>query len=90
LKHLPTAIVPTIYDDRLPDDQIGIETEAAFDAARALARLEGLFAGTSTGASLAAAVEVGRAAADEDRPTVIVAVAPDGGSKYLSTGLWGS
>ncbi len=90
LKHMPTAIVPTIYDATLPDRQLGIDTEAAFDYARLLARREGLFAGTSTGAALAGALEVAKGAISEGTPAVIVALAPDGGGKYLSTGLWES
>src|SRR5262245_49798381 len=53
LKHLPTAIVPGIYDPAVPDVQVGVETDDAFDLARELACCEGLFAGASTGASLA-------------------------------------
>ena len=90
LKHMPTAIVPTIYDDRLPDRQIAIETEEAFDAARLLATLEGFFVGTSTGAALEAAIRIGREATANGESAVIVAIAPDNGSKYLSTGLWGT
>lgn len=90
LKHMPTAIVPTIYDESLPDRQLGIDTEASFDLTRLLARREGLFAGTSTGAALAGAITIAQEAAAEGRPAVIVALAPDGGSKYLSTGLWES
>jgi cysteine synthase B len=89
LKHLPTAITPTIYDERLPDRQEAIDTEEAFDLARALARIEGLFVGTSTGAAIAGALRVGADATAEGRPAVIVVIAPDSGSKYLSTGLWG-
>ena len=88
LKHLPSAIVPTIYDERVPDRQIDIETDDAFATARLLARIEGLMAGTSTGASLSAAISIGRELAAQDEPAVIVAVAPDGGARYLSTGLW--
>jgi cysteine synthase B len=88
LKHMPTSIVPAIYDEALPDMQVGVETEEAFDMSRALARLEGLFVGTSTGAALAAAVRIAKELGDNDEPTVIVLVAPDSGSKYLSTGLW--
>jgi cysteine synthase B len=88
LKHLPTAIVPTIYDERVPDRQVEIDTDDAFSTARLLARIEGLMAGTSTGASLAAAISIGRELAAHDEPAVIVAVAPDGGARYLSTGLW--
>jgi cysteine synthase B len=88
LKHLPTAIVPPIYDETVPDRQLAVDTEDAYDLTRALARTEGLFAGTSTGAALAGAARVARQAVAADRPAVIVAIAPDGGARYLSTALW--
>lgn len=88
LKHLPSAIVPGIYDVELPDQQIGVETEEAYEFTRRLAKVEGLFAGTSTGAALAGAAHVARRLAKTGKSGVVVAVAPDGGSKYLSTGLW--
>lgn len=88
LKHMPSAIVPGIYDPMVPDVQIGVETEEAFALTRRLARVEGFFAGASTGAALAAAAQTGRALAARNQPGVIVAVAPDGGGKYLSTGLF--
>jgi cysteine synthase B len=88
LKHLPTAIVPSIYDPSVPDVQVGVETDDAFDVARELACCEGLFAGASTGAALAAALRLGRELGSHGEQAVIVAIAPDGGSKYLSTGLW--
>ena len=89
LKHLPTAITPAIYDDRLPDQQEAVDTDEAYDLARTLARIEGLFVGTSTGAAVAGALRIGVEATSGGRPAVIVAIAPDNGSKYLSTGLWG-
>jgi len=88
LKHLPTAIVPTIYDETVVDRQIGVETETAFDLARELARVEGLFVGTSTGAALAGALTIAQEATANEEFAMIVAVAPDNGSKYLSTELW--
>ena len=57
--------------------------------ARHLARREGLFAGTSTGAAVAGALTLATEAAQAGKPAVIVAIAPDNGAKYLSTGLWG-
>jgi len=89
LKHLPTAITPRIYDESVPDRQIGVDTEEAFDTARALARVEGLFVGSSTGAALVAALRIGAEVSASGQLAVIVAIAPDNGSKYLSTGLWG-
>jgi cysteine synthase B len=88
LKHLPTAIVPPIYDESVPTRQLGIDTEDAYDIARQLARTEGLLVGTSTGASVAGALQAGTEAAASGTPAVIVAIAPDNGSKYLSTELW--
>jgi cysteine synthase B len=88
LKHLPTAIVPGIFDPALPDRIEGIETEEAFDAARALARCEGFFVGSSTGANLAAAARIARQVVDRQESARIVAIGCDGGSRYLTTGLW--
>lgn len=88
LKHLPTAIVPGIWDPALPDEIVGVETEEAFEAARRLARIEGLFVGSSSGANLAAAVRLGRNLADRGEAAEIVVIGCDGGARYLSTGLW--
>ena len=88
LKHLPTAIVPGIYDPSLPDVITGIETEDAFIAARLLARMEGLLAGSSTGANLSMAIGVAQKLAEEGRRGNIVMIGCDSGSRYLSTGLW--
>lgn len=90
LKHLPTAIVPGIFDAALPDRIDGVTTEAAFDAARTLARVEGFFAGSSTGANLAAAARLGEELAQANEPAHIVVIGCDGGSRYLTTGLWES
>ena len=88
LKHLPTAIVPGIFDRSLPDRIDGVDTEEAFEAARLLARVEGYFAGSSTGANLAAGARLARQLAEGGEAACIVAVGCDGGSRYLSTGLW--
>ena len=86
LKHLPTAIVPGIWDESVADEVWGAPTEAAYDLARALARREGLLVGHSCGAVLWA---IERLAA-EVRRGVLVTVFPDGGDRYLSTGLYRS
>jgi cysteine synthase B len=84
LKHMATAIVPGIYDPTLADRHLEVSTEAAHACARRLARDEGLFVGPSSGAALAAALEV----ADEIDAGVIVTVFPDGGDRYLSDRFW--
>lgn len=88
LKHLPTAIVPGIFDPALPDRIEGIDTEDAFAAARTLARVEGFLVGSSTGANLAAAAGIARDLAADGQSARIVVVGCDGGSRYLTTGLW--
>lgn len=88
LKHMPTAIVPSIYDESLADDNIWIETEDAYRMVRRLAREEGLLVGISSGANLVAAREIGRRLAAAGEPGVIVTVLCDGAEKYLSEPFW--
>lgn len=84
LKHLPTAIVPGIWDPSVADEVWGAPTERSYELARAVARHEGLLVGHSCGAALWA---VERLAAEVERG-VVVTVFPDGGDRYLSTGLY--
>jgi cysteine synthase B len=84
LKHLPTAIVPGIYDATLADSIAHIDTERTWTITRALAREAGIFAGPSGGAAVAAAIQVARAAEN----AVVVTILPDDGSKYVSVGLF--
>ena len=86
LKHLPTAIVPQIWDPSLADDVWGCPTEPAYDLARAVARSEGLLVGHSSGAALWAV----RRLAGTIQEGVVVTVFPDSGDRYISTGLYGS
>ena len=86
LKHIPTAIVPKIWDPSLADEIWGCPTEPAYDLARAAARTEGLLVGHSSGAALWAA----RRLAGMIEKGVIVTVFPDSGDRYISTGLYGA
>ena len=88
LKHLPTAIVPGIYDPAVPDRLVGIDTEDAFFHARLLAATEGLFVGSSTGANLSAASRLGAELEANNQSATIVVIACDGVARYLTTGLW--
>src|SRR6267143_723336 len=85
LKHLPTAIVPKIWDASVADEVWGCPTEPAYDLAREVARTEGLLVGHSSGAALWAV----RRLAGTIREGVVVTVFPDSGDRYLSTGLYG-
>ena len=86
LKHMATALVPGIYDAAKIDQTIFVQTEAAEDRVRALAREQGLFVGWSTGAAVVAAERVAAKAANAEGPErpVVVVIAPDGGTRYLS------
>jgi len=88
LKHMPSSIVPGIYDESLADENLGVATEAAYEVARELARTEGILVGHSSGAALWIAREVGRRLCAEGRCGVIVVVFCDGGERYLSGGLY--
>lgn len=87
LKHLPSAIVPGIYDPSLPDDTIFMSTETAYDTVERLVQQEGLLAGASSGAALAASLRVARALAAAHQPAVIVMIFPDAGARYVTEGL---
>ena len=84
LKNMQEAIVPEIYDTGAIDASIAVETEAAFETARAIVLREGIFCGMSSGAAMLAANEIAKSI---DRG-VIVTIFPDRGEKYLSTGLF--
>jgi cysteine synthase B len=84
LKHMETAIRPGIYDDTLADENVGISTERAQALTRRLAREEGLLVGVSSGAALAAALDL----AGRIREGVIVTIFPDSGTRYLTDRFW--
>ena len=88
LKHMGTAIVPAIYNPHLADRELEVETEAAYDMARRLAREEGLLVGISAAAAVVACVKIAREEAAAGRSAVIVTVLPDSAEKYLSERFW--
>ncbi len=85
MKHMPNAIVPGIYDPSLANENLWAPTEASYELARQLAHGEGILVGHSSGAALWGVHETAR------RITrgVVVTVLADGGSRYLSSGLYG-
>ncbi len=87
LKHMPSAIVPEIYDPELANENLWIETERAYEYVRRLAREEGLLTGLSSGAALAACLAVARRI-PPDQSAQIVTVFPDSGNRYLGDRLW--
>jgi len=88
LKHMPTAIVPAIYDDKLADDNVWMETEDAYRMVRRLAREEGLLVGLSSGANLVAARQLATRLIERGERGFIVTILCDGAEKYLSEDFW--
>ncbi|HLH04781.1 MAG TPA: cysteine synthase family protein [Bryobacteraceae bacterium] len=87
-KHMPSSILPGIYDPELADDNLWVETEEACQMARRLAREEGLLVGVSAAANVVAAARVAERLEREGRTGEVVTVLCDGGQKYLSERFW--
>ncbi len=83
LKDLKTQYTPAIWNKELIDEVYYVNPKAADEAARLLALQEALFVGPSSGAIFHVALQMAR----ELSEGVLVAIAPDGGEKYLSTNL---
>ncbi len=88
MKHIPSSIVPKIYDESVLDDTIWMPTEEGWDMAERLAHEEGLMMGHSWGGNVAAALRVGKALAAEGRPGVVVTVLCDRGDRYFLPLKW--
>ncbi|MBV6458631.1 MAG: Cysteine synthase [Fimbriimonadaceae bacterium] len=77
--------VPPLYEPSLVDSVVGVTTENAKEMARRLAREEGIFAGTSTGANVVAALAVAESIVPGSK---VVTLAADSGLKYLNTDVY--
>lgn len=84
LKNMKESYVPGLFDRHILDEVVPVKDEDAFEAARRLAREEGIFAGMSSGAAMAVAMQ----AASAMKEGILVAILPDGGDRYLSTNLF--
>ena len=88
LKHMPTSIVPGIYDAALASENVWLETEDAYRMTKRLAREEGVLVGISAGANVSAAVRVAQRLHRQGKPGVIVTILCDSADKYLSEKFW--
>lgn len=86
LKHLKTSIRPGVLDDSVIDEWVEVSSQDAIATVKSLARREGLFVGTSSGAAVHAAGEL----ASTLEEGLIVTILPDGGERYLRETDWGS
>jgi len=86
LQGIGANFVPEVLDLSVVDEIIPVESDAAFAVTRRLARQEGILAGISSGAAVCAAVQLARR--PEFAGKTIVALLPDSGERYLSTGIF--
>lgn len=78
--------LPAVLDTSVYDEVVTVSTQQAKQTCRQLGVTEGLLCGISSGAALAAACEIGARQGMQDKN--IVVILPDGGERYLSTGLY--
>ena len=88
LKHMPTAIVPPIFDEHLAERNIEMPTERAYAMCKRLAKTQGLLVGISAAAAVAASLDVAEEEARAGREAVIVTILCDAADKYLSERFW--
>ena len=86
IQGIGAGFVPDTLDVNVYDEVIAVSNEDAFLYGRQFARTEGALVGISSGAALAAAVEIARR--PEAKGKTIVALLPDAGDRYLSTELF--
>jgi cysteine synthase B len=86
IRKWPEAYLPKIFDRQRVDRVIEVSAAAAMDMTRLLAASEGLFCGPSAGGTIWAALQLAR----ELRGATLVAIIPDRGDRYISTGVFPS
>lgn len=86
LQGIGAGFIPKILNSDIIDEIITVDTESAYTAARRLGTKVGILVGISSGAALAAAIEVGKRPENKDKN--IILICPDSGERYLSSDLF--
>ncbi|MDD3693640.1 MAG: cysteine synthase A [Oscillospiraceae bacterium] len=86
IQGIGAGFIPDTLDTYIYDEIIAVENEDAFNTARSIAKLEGIFVGISSGAAAWAAAQLAKRA--ENKGKTIVVILPDTGERYLSTPLF--
>jgi S-sulfo-L-cysteine synthase (O-acetyl-L-serine-dependent) len=84
-KHMPSSIIPNIYDETIADENLEIGTEDSYAMLKRLAREEGLLVGISAAAAMLGALRVAKSA---EPGSVVVTIFPDAADRYLSERFW--
>lgn len=88
IQGIGAGFIPEILNTKIYDFIWKVSNEDAFESARNLARWEGIFAGTSSGAAFSAALSYAKRISMTGKKEKIVVLLPDTGERYLSTELW--
>ncbi len=88
LKHIPSSLVPPIYDEGVLDDTIWMPTEEGWDVSEQLATHEALFVGHSSGANVAGALRVAKQLSQQGQRGCVVTVLCDRGDRYFAPLKW--
>ncbi len=86
IQGIGAGFVPSVLDQSVIDEVVAVGNQTAFDTARLTARIEGIPVGISSGAAVAAGVDVGRR--PENAGKTIVIIIPSFAERYLSTALF--
>lgn len=85
IQGIGAGFIPKTYNSQYVDKVITVSDEEAFEASKELTSKEGILVGISTGANVAVALKI---ANEIGKGKKIVTISPDGGEKYLSTGIY--
>ncbi len=86
LQGIGAGFIPEVLHREVIDEVITASTQSAYEAARLLAKTEGILSGISAGAALSAAIQVAKR--EENANKTVVVILPDTGERYLSTTLF--
>ena len=85
IQGIGAGFIPSIYESEVIDEIFAVTDEDAFKEAKEFAAKEGLLVGISTGCALSVAKNIAKEIGKDKK---IVLIAPDGGEKYISMGLY--